>query len=237
MIRLFDDLEALSRAAAGLFAERAAKAVAERGRFCVALSGGSTPRRTYELLAAEPFRSNVPWHGVQVFWGDERCVPPDHPESNARMARLALLDHVPLPPGNVHRVSGERLPSEAAREYETELRHFFSSGPSRFDLIFLGMGSVEAQGPSGGPLRVTLTLPVLNEARVVCFLVAGGSKAKTLAEVIQGSNPSDPLPAQRVVPGAGELFWYVDREAAGGLAPSASAGPGAEREDRKDPAP
>jgi len=258
MIRVFDDLESLSRAAARLFAEEAEKAVAERDRFCVALSGGSTPHRTYEILASESFRGRVPWHGVHIFWGDERCVPPDHPQSNARMARQALLDHVPLLPGNVHPVSGERLPAEAAGSYETELCRLFSGRMPRFDLIFLGMGSdghtaslfpggsalqerkrwaVEAQGPSGGPPRVTLTLPVLNEARLICFLVAGGNKAKTLARVIRGSNASHPLPAQRVVPWNGELFWYVDSEAAAQLGPSAAAGAGAEEKNRKDSTP
>jgi len=258
MICIFEDLEALSRAAARLFAEQAARAVADRGLFRVALSGGSTPRRAYEILASEPLRGQVPWHGTHVFWGDERCVPPEHPESNARMAREALLDHVPVPSENVHPVSGDIPPAEAARRYESELRRFFSRTGPRFDLIFLGMGrdghtaslfpgdsalkerkrwAIEAEGPAGGPPRVTLTLPVLNEARLVCFLVAGTEKAKTLAEVIRGSKGSRPLPVQRVMPGDGERFWFVDREAAGDLSPSPSAGPGADRETRKESTP
>lgn len=258
MIRFFDDLEDLSRGAARLFEERALKAVADRGLFRIVLSGGSTPRRTYEILASEPFRESVPWKDVHVFWGDERCVPPDHPESNARMARRALLDHVPVPPGNVHPVSGDAGPAEAARRYESELRGHFSGQRPCFDLIFLGMGGdghtaslfpgapalverqrwvVGAQGPSGGPPRVTLTLPVLNEARFVCFLVAGGNKAKTLAEVIRGPGRSQPLPAQRVMPGAGELLWYVDREAASEIDPSDRAVPGDRGENRKESMP
>jgi len=260
MIRIFDDLETLSQGAAQLFAEQALKAVADRGIFHVALSGGSTPRRTYKILAMDPLRGRVPWTGVHIFWGDERCVPPDHPESNARMAREALLALVPIPSENVHPVPGDREPREAARMYESELRvHFSGTGP-RFDLIFLGMGSdghtaslfpcspalqertrwaIEThEQPGGGGLpRVTLTLPVLNLARVVCFLVAGGNKAKALAEVTRGSKRPHPLPAQRVMPGRGELLWFVDREAASACDKSALAGSDTKREKRKDALP
>jgi 6-phosphogluconolactonase len=259
MIRIFDDLETLSQGAAQLFAEQAVEAVADRGIFRTALSGGSTPRRTYEILALEPLRGRVPWTGVHIFWGDERCVPPDHPESNARMAREALLDLVPVPSENVHPVAGDKEPQEAARMYESELREHFSGAVPRFDLIFLGLGSdghtaslfpcsptlqerkrwvIETHKQTGGGLpRVTLTLPVLNLARVVCFLVAGGNKAKALAEVTRGSTRPHPLPAQRVMPGRGELLWFVDREAAIACDKSALAGSDTKWEKKKDALP
>jgi 6-phosphogluconolactonase len=259
MIRIFHDLETLSQGAARLFAEQAVKAVADRDIFHAALSGGSTPRRTYEILALEPLRERVPWNGVHIFWGDERCVPPDHPESNARMAREVLLDLVPIPPENVHPVPCENEPQKAARMYEFELREHFSGEGPRFDLVFLGMGSdghtaslfpcspalqertrwvIETHEQTGGELpRVTLTLPVLNLARVVCFLVAGGNKARALAEVRRGSTRPHPLPAQRVMPGKGELLWFVDREAASACDKSRLAGSDTEWENRKDALP
>jgi 6-phosphogluconolactonase len=224
------DKEALSRAAAGQFVALAAQR-AQGGRFTVALSGGSTPRRLFELLASDPFRSQVPWARVEVFWGDERCVPPDHPDSNYRMAREALLDHVDLPPQNVHRVRGEWTPDRSADHYQSELERVL--GPDLgFDLILLGMGSdghTASLFPGSPTLeegeeavvavyaahldswRVTLTLPVLNRAHHVLFLVSGASKAGALARIRAG----EPLPAGRVCPSRGTLTWLIDRDAAG----------------------
>jgi 6-phosphogluconolactonase len=219
--------------AAERFIGLASAAISERGHFFVALSGGSTPRPVYALLAEEPFVSRVDWTRVHVFWGDERCVPPDHPDSNYRMASRALLDHVPIPAENVHRIQGELLPQEAALVYRAELREVLGDD-RRFDLILLGMGTdghTASLFPGAMALeererdvvavyvekrtawRVTLTLPLINAARHVMFLVSGAGKAPLLARVRAG----DPLPAALVQPEDGQLTWLVDRHAAADL--------------------
>jgi 6-phosphogluconolactonase len=234
VIRLAADPEALARAAAGMIASRAREAVARRGRFSLALAGGSTPRGTYERLARSPLREQVPWERVQVFWGDERCVPGDDPRSNQRMARQALLDHVPLPSARIHPIACENDPAAAARHYEKELRGFFTPGPPVFDLVLLGLGEdghtasllpgdpalqerdrwvAAVRKPDESFARLTLTLPLLNRAAQVLFLVAGEKKAAILAKVFAG--PPGRLPAQLVAAGAGEVCWLVDKAAAG----------------------
>jgi 6-phosphogluconolactonase len=239
-VRTFDNAEAVSRAAADEFVRCAGEAVAARGRFAVALSGGSTPRRLYQLLAGPPWRDRVEWDRVEVFWGDERCVPPDHPDSNYRMAREALLSHVPVPAGQVHRLEADRPDhDDATRAYQETLARAFGSAaePPRFDLVLLGMGpdghtaslfpQTAALGqtarwvvanfvPKFDADRLTLTYPVLNRAREVLFLVCGADKADVLREVLEG--PADPrrLPSQAVRP-EGALLWFVDRAAAARL--------------------
>lgn len=232
-LHIFPDPPALAHAAAGRFVELAQAAIDARGQFFVALAGGSTPRPTYRTLASEPFARRVDWTYVHVFWGDERCVPPDHPDSNYRMARESLLDHVPIPDGNVHRIKGEVVPDWAASSYEMELEQVL--GPDgRLDLILLGLGEdghtaslfpdttvLEEQEYAVdalylgrlGTWRVTLTLPVINNARHVIFLVTGTEKADVLARVRAGES----LPAALVQPAEGELIWLVDRDAAGKL--------------------
>jgi 6-phosphogluconolactonase len=240
MIEIYPDLETLSAAAAQLFAEQAERAAAVRGRFSVALSGGSTPQRTYELLAQPSFRDRAPWAKVHVFWGDERCVPLDDPRSNYRMARQALLDHVPIPQEQIHPIPFAKEPHEAAERYEAVLHASFKDQPPRFDLVFLGLGEnghtaslfpgtpvlqerqrwvAEVYVAEQSMYRVTLTAPVLNRALVVAFLVAGAAKAAVLREVLEG--PQDPtrLPAQLIRPSDGELYCLVDRKAAGQLTP------------------
>jgi 6-phosphogluconolactonase len=234
MIQTYPDLEALSRGAADLFTELARSAVKDRSRFSVALSGGSTPKRTYELLATAPWRDQVPWGQVHIFWGDERCVPADDPRSNYRMTRLAWLDHVPIPPAQVHPILTPTTPQQAAMDYEAELKGFFGQGPPRFDLVLLGMGT-NAHTASlfpGTPVlketkrwaaevyvaeqdlwRVTLTAPLLNQAAVLAFLVSGGDKAAVLREVIKGPRDPERLPSQLIQPGNGELRWLVDQAA------------------------
>ncbi len=235
--------EELAQAAAALFAERAAAAVSARGRFSAALSGGKTPVALYTLLAKAPFVSQIPWSHVHLFWGDERCVPPDHGDSNYRMTREFLLDHVPIPPANVHRMPGEMDPVEAAARYEGELRAFFSphgEGIPVFDFILLGLGEdghtaslfpgtrairesarwvvghhVDAQKG----WRITLTPPVINAARTVVFIAAGAGKAAVLKEILEGPFRPDTLPAQIVRPSRGELRWMLDRDAAQLLKP------------------
>lgn len=233
-LHVFPDPSALAHAAAERFVELAQAAIDARRRFLVALAGGSTPRPVYRTLAGEPFASRVDWTRVHVFWGDERCVPPDHPDSNYRMARESLLDHVPIPDPNVHRIKGEVVPDWAASSYEMELERVF--GPDgRLDLILLGLGedghtaslfpdttvleeeeyAVDALYLGKlGAWRVTLTLPVINAARHVLFLVTGEEKADVLARVRSG----EPLPAALVQPEAGAVTWMVDSDAASLLA-------------------
>jgi 6-phosphogluconolactonase len=219
-------------------AEQAARWVVERSlgtvsRFALVLSGGSTPRRLYELLAAPPYRDRLPWPRVHLFWGDERFVPPDHPDSNFGMARQALLRHVPVPPGNLHAMRTDGTPEQAAAAYESELKAFYGSqaldaARPLFDATLLGLGAdghtaslfpgnpaVEEQrswcvaviGARPEP-RLTLTLPALNSSQAVAFLVAGNGKRDILSRVWRGED----LPARRVRP-VGELWWLIDKAA------------------------
>ena len=237
MIQIYPNQEALSFGAARLFVRQAGHACKDRGRFSVALSGGRTPQRTYEFLAQPPFRDQVAWSQTHVFWGDERCVPPEDPRSNARMARLHLLEKVPLPPHQIHPIFCARSPKEAAQDYEDLLRSFFGEGPSRLDLIFLGLGedghtaSLFPQTPlvkegerwaaetylSQQDLRVTLTPPLINQTAVVAFLVAGATKAPILKEVLEGPPHPHRYPAQLIHPSSRRLRWLVDKEAASQL--------------------
>jgi 6-phosphogluconolactonase len=234
MMQTFADLEALSRGAADLFAEKAREAAQARGRFSVALSGGSTPKRTYELLATAPWRDQIPWGQVHVFWGDERCVSQDDPRSNYRMTRLAWLDHVPIPQAQVHPILTPTTPQAAAAQYEAELKQYFGQGPPRFDLVLLGMGT-NAHTASlfpGTPVlketkcwaaevyvaeqdlwRVTLTAPLLNQAAVIAFIVSGADKGPVMREVIEGPFDPERLPSQLIRPESGDLRWLVDAAA------------------------
>ncbi len=236
-VREFPDAAALAHAAARRFVAEAAQAAAARGRFAVALSGGSSPSRLYELLASQAYRGQVDWARVHVFWGDERCVPPDHADSSFRLAHAALLEHVPLPEENVHRIAGEAEPKRAADDYDRELRSFFR-GQAGFDLILLGLGAdghtaslfpespalLEAERwavavehtrpPPPLVTRITLTLPVINAAQLIVFLVVGESKAERLRAVLAGAD----LPAARVRPATGRLIWLTDFAARAGPA-------------------
>jgi len=248
VLRRVADADAVARTAAELVVEAASRAVAYRGRFTVALSGGSTPRRLYALLAdaSGPFHGRVAWRLTHVFFGDERHVPPDHAESNYRMARETLLDRVA--PASVHRILAEMADANAAAaSYEAELRRFFGEGggdvPPAFDLVLLGLGPdghtaslfpdsaaldervrwvVAPYVPTVQAYRITLTLPVLARAREVVFLVSGREKARPLADVLAPAPGVAPLPAARVRPDAGGPIWIVDRDAAARLA----GGPG-----------
>jgi 6-phosphogluconolactonase len=237
------DLEQMSEAAAIEFAQRTAAAAAQRGRARVVLSGGSTPRRLYERLAEEPLRTRIDWSALDFFWSDERAVAPEHPQSNFGMAREALLDRLALRPEQVHRMPADTVDLDAAaRAYEREIADAFGVAtgydPPAFDLVLLGLGAdghtaslfpfsdalaerrrwVTAHRLAvNGAERLTLTIPILDEARAVVFLVGGADKAEALAAVLEG--PPDPtrLPAQLVRPRSGELLWIVDRAAAGRL--------------------
>ncbi|MGA9364034.1 MAG: 6-phosphogluconolactonase [Bacteroidota bacterium] len=235
MIQVLPDLEAVSRAAAELLVNQAREAIRDRGQFSLVLSGGHTPRRLYELLSSDPFRDQISWERVHIFWTDERCVPPDDPRSNERMARRSLLDHVPIPPLQIHPIHCTQRVRDAAVEYESLLRTFFKDGAPRFDFVLLGLGEdghTASLFPNTNVLeererwvaglyvdeqdlhRITLTVPIINQAAVVAFLVSGASKARILHEVLEG--PSDPhrLPAQFIRPISGKLIWLVDEESA-----------------------
>jgi len=238
-IETADGLETLAQRAARRFYEATERAIADpqRGRFLVALSGGSTPRALHQALVAH-YRDLIPWERVQVFWSDERCVPPDDPESNFRMARETLLEQVPLPAANIHRMPGERTDyAAAAADYEAEMRHVFGLPPDvllRFDLILLGMGPdghtaslfpgttalyetsrlVAANWAPKAPIRrLTFTYPLINNARQIMFLVAGAEKAEALRDVLSGQTTSEDHPSLGVRPTEGEVIWMVDREA------------------------
>lgn len=229
--------------AAELFVRRNQEA-RTNGRFTVALSGGSTPRAFHALLASPPYRDQVDWSVTQFYWGDERWVAPDDPESNFRMARETLLDRVPIHDAQIHRIHTEMDdPAAAASLYADELQEEFRLGPGalpRFDLVYLGMGSdghtaslfphthalsvhdrlvVANYVPKLSTWRITLTAPVLNEAAMVAFLVAGEDKTDALASVLEGPPNPEQYPSQLVAPTDGELLWVVDDAAAAKLRP------------------
>lgn len=230
------ELDSLNQEAARRFLA-AVEASSAQEPFRLALAGGSTPRRFYELLASPEWSEKIPWARLHVFWGDERLVPRNHRESNYRMAHEALLARVPLPMPNIHPVMMEAAPQTTADVYEQELRAHFKQarGVPAFDLILLGLGEdahvaslfpdaptlderqrlVAAHKPGGRNLpRVTFTLPLINAARRVFFLVAGANKALALRHALRTGGR---LPAQRVAPKKGELVWFVDSGAASGL--------------------
>ena len=242
-IRVLPDGAALSRAAADEFLRTARAAIEKRGRFAVALSGGSTPKAILGLLVADEAtgHNKISWDKVQVFFGDERHVPPDHPDSNYRMASEALLSKVPIPPVNVHRVRAELDAARAAVEYESAIRTVLGSRAGevpRFDLIMLGMGPdghTASLFPGSTALgertalvaatwvekfkshRITFTYPLLNAAAEVLFVAGGADKADMLRNVLRGDPSSQTYPAQDVRPASGTLLWLVDEAAASQL--------------------
>lgn len=239
-IHTYPNLSALSRAAAEYICEIAQRAVNERGIFTLVLSGGTTPRLLYEELTKEPFASRVDWQHTHLFWGDERCVPPDNPDSNFSLAYETLISKVDAPPANIHRISTETGSAQAAAEgYETTLRQFFppvSASEEQvyfpsFDLVLLGLGLdghtaslfpgeatqeerdrwvVAVEGTSASPPvpRITLTFPVINEAKCVLFLASGSKKREVFQQVVNNPEASS-YPAARVKP-SGRLVWFID---------------------------
>lgn len=244
-ITVYPDYENLVKGAAGLISELAARAIVERGRFTVALSGGNTPRPVYARLATGDYRDRIDWSSVWIFFGDERCVPPSDLRSNYLMVRTALLDHVPIPAGNIFRMRGEDAPEKAAADYIEALQRTLggdsvSGGPPRegFDLIILGMGdnghtaslfpglaavteTVRWVLPQyvevTGIWRVTMTPIIINAARHVVFLVSGAEKAEMLQRVLEGPYQPVVLPSQIIRPMSGELHWLLDQPAAARL--------------------
>ena len=232
------DAQALARLGAEQFVLGAAEAISRARRFAVALSGGSTPAALYRLLASPGFRERVDWSRVNFFWGDERCVPPDHPDSNFRMTRETLLDAIQVPSENIHRIAGELDPATAAAAYEAELQRFFGARPPRFDLALLGLGedghtaslfpnspALDEQQRLVVPVyveklrshRVTLTLPVLNAAARVVFLVSGANKAEIVKEILRPDCDPSLYPAARIQPSNGILTWLISEDAASAL--------------------
>jgi 6-phosphogluconolactonase len=238
-IRIFNDLEELSRAAANLFIEQAERSITEREHFLIALNGGSTPTRLFQLLMTD-YREKADWSKVYVFWGDERCVPPGDAGSSYGQARDILLSHVLIPDSNIHRIKGELGPAEASKDYSLTLKEFASPPLEwpRFDLVYLGMGEdghtaslfpglpVDVSGPTM-PItahyqdrpanRVTLTPIVFNSARMIVFMATGEKKAIPLAEVLSDRYNPAQYPAQRIDPKDGRLIWLVDEAAASKL--------------------
>lgn len=242
------DFESLSLAAADWIATAVEQAIASRGTARIAISGGTTPKRTFELLgdADHPFRRRIDWSRLFLFWVDERCVPPDHPDSNYRMTQQTLLSKVPMPEQNILRMEGELDPEEAASRYESALRTNFrleGAEVPRFDLIQLGMGGdghTASLFPHSAALdsmmrlavanhvqakdswRITLTWPVINHADKVFFLVQDAAKAGVLHDVFQGPYRPETFPSQLIRPSNGELFLLLDAAAAAQLpAPNA----------------
>jgi len=247
-VRRHADADAVCRAAAETFcAAFEERKAAGRERFRVALSGGSTPRRFHALLAAPPYRDRVDWRDVDFFWGDERALAPEHPDSNYRMARESLLDPLSIDPRQVHRMPAEAADLDAAAHaYQAEIAETFGADPAgpppRFDLLLQGMGSdghtaslfpgstalserrlwvvaneVASQDAVGTARRMTFTYPLINAAARVVFLVSGAGKARALAGVLEGPRDPERLPSQAVTPANGVLLWLVDEAAAGEL--------------------
>ena len=236
--RVFQDGDALSRAALEELLRVMSDAIRDRGRFAIALAGGHTPAKLYQMWAqAGKGSMRTPWERVHLFWGDERYVPHDDPASNYRMVRESLIAHVPIPANNVHPMPTDApLPEKAAEMYEAELRRFFGAGPPAFDLQLLGLG-VEGHtaslfpgsaaledkerwvaavvAPAKPQQRLSLTLPVLNQARNTFFLVVGEDKRKIMAELRSKASPGpSPYPAARIQP-SGPVVWFLDEAAAG----------------------
>jgi 6-phosphogluconolactonase len=243
-IQTVADVEAMSKAAAETIVEHLSELLQTRDVYSIALSGGSTPRRLYELLANDAkLQEQIPWDRVHFFWGDERHVPPSHPDSNYRMANTALLSKVPIPSKNIHRIRAEDSDADkAAADYEQEIRRFFKIDAGqlpRFNCVLLGMGSdghTASLFPGTSALeetkrlavanwiekfqsyRFTLTVSVINNADRIIFLASGEEKADTLKAVLEDDIKSNCYPAQRIQPSDGMLIWFLDQSAAGRLA-------------------
>ena len=242
-IQIAADADAMSRAAAETLVGHISESLQTRDVYSIALSGGSTPRRLYTLLAGDPeLRGQIPWDRVHFFWGDERHVPPDHPESNYHMAFEAMLSRVPIPADNIHRMRAENPDADkAAGNYAREIRRFFDIAPGEmpcFNCVLLGMGpdghtaSLFPGSPALGEqkrlvmanwvdkfqsFRITLTAPVFNNADLILLLVSGSQKADTLKAVLADVRAPDRYPVQRIQPKHGSMLWFLDRPASKGL--------------------
>lgn len=234
MIKKYKDQKAASEAMAEDFKAIAIKAVQENGRFNVALTGGSSPLMLHKILRSEPYRTSIPWEKCFVFWGDERAVPFDDDQNNAKMGYQTLLDHVPVRPDQIFRMNSEVPTEKAADEYEKQIKEHFSHREPSFDLILLGMGAdghtasifpgsdvvnERSKWVSTGynseqkTHRITFTASLINKAQNIFFAVFGEGKAKTLLNVLYGDHNPELLPSQLIKPESGKLYWYIDEEA------------------------
>jgi 6-phosphogluconolactonase len=244
--------EAVSRRTAQYFVDAIRAAAAARGKARIAISGGNTPKRAFQLLADSSafYREQIPWDRLELYWVDERCVAPDQPDSNYRMTREALLDHVPLAASQVFRIQGELDPDEAASKYEFDIRKSFRLEGAEipiFDLIALGMGpdghtaslfphteglhemmriAIANHVVQKETWRVTLTWPVINRARDVFFLIEGADKVPALKEVFLGPYDPETYPSQLIKPAGGRITLMLDSAAAAALPPTDAQGVG-----------
>lgn len=239
-ISIFDDREQFDHAAARYMVQVANEVLTARDRFTIALSGGSTPKRLYGLLALEPYCKQIDWTRAEIFWGDERCVPPDDAESNYHLAYEVMLSKLPIPTSHIHRMPADQSDRVAASvAYEQEMRRVFgTNGVPSFDLIQLGLGPeahtaslfphqaalreterlvMPVSVPKPPPARLTFTPPLLNAAKHILFLVTGAEKADAVQAVLEGEYQPDKYPAQIVRPTQGEVTWMLDTAAAGRL--------------------
>lgn len=236
-VRVLPDIDGVSREAAMIFINAAKSSIVSQGRFTVAMSGGSTPIRFFALLRSDIYADKVDWSRTHLFWVDERCVPKEDKDSNFKGAWDSLLSHVPIPESNIHRIIGERTPANGALEYEKDLTTFFGADTlPAFDLVFLGMGEdghTASLFPASDSLkenkkltvpvyieklkswRVTLTLPVLNNAKSTVFLVTGKNKADVLKKILRRDESAKNYPASLIKPDNESLIWLIDRDAAG----------------------
>ncbi len=230
---IYPDIDTISREAANYTVRVAREAIAKRGKFTFALSGGTTPGKMYALLTSEPYRSQIDWSAVHFFWSDERCVPPTDPQSNYHLAQEALLSKLNLRPDQIHRMPADRPDrQQAATDYEAEIRQVLGGDVPAFDLLQLGMGPeahtaslfphqpalreekrlvLPVSVPKPPPDRLTFTPPLLRAARHILFLATGADKAAALHEVLEGADNPEEYPTQGIVRQArGEVVWMVD---------------------------
>lgn len=234
-IFIFQTSESLAQAAADLMIKISIEAIESRGRFVVALSGGSTPESLFALLSKPPYRDQILWDQTFIFWGDERVVPSSSELNNAYRAKTLLLDKIIIPPINIYSIPVELEPAKAANEYESNLKKFFGKDSPSFDLIFLGLGEnghtaslfpytdvvfenvklvKEVYVAEQRMFRITMTPLLINQAHNIIFLVEGEKKAEILKTVLMGPQQPDKFPAQVISPEDGFIYWYVDKKAA-----------------------
>ncbi len=234
-IRVYPNQHALSIAAADYIIKLARKMIGTKGYFSAALSGGGTPKPVYKVLASAEWRDKLDWEKVHLFWGDERCVPLDHSDSNYHMARQALFQYISIPAENIHPVPAEMDPISAASAYEKTLRGFFKESWPHFDLVLLGMGKdghtaslfphseglneedrwfIANYAPVRETWRLTLTKNAINAAGRIVVLVSGDLKADMLYDVLEGAHKPDEKPIQLITPAGGKMIWIVDQAAA-----------------------
>ncbi len=234
-LHIFKDVDSLSAQAAKWIADCITATLQKQDRFTIVLSGGSTPKKLHALLAASPYKEQIDWSRLHIFWGDERAVSFDDERNNARMAYDTLLNHVPVPPAHIHVMRTDMDPEASAAEYERLLRRYFDDTSSSFDLVLLGMGDdghtlslfpgtavihEEAKWATAyflkaqNMFRITLTAPIVNRASKIAFLATGAGKAAALKEVIEGDYHPDMYPSQVIKPEQGEVHWFVDEAAA-----------------------